>query len=488
MIARQLRNITPIIVIFLITISCQTEKNKLQFTEQFETEAKTIFKEKELAGDFLFAVVNEDGLLYSFALNRDILQGKKSDLNNHSPIYIASHTKSFTGTLAKILEQKGKIDLNKSLADYLPELTFNGKINTKEINIKSLLNHTHGSHSPRLTWKTAFLGYSGKNSEMIDDLNNDFRHDPSRRFRYSNIGHMVAALALDKTTSNSWKDEMKKQIFMPLGMNETSSYVSDFDFKTIRPAVTANKENGIFKTGFYKSDITMHAAGGTLSTINDLSKWLAANIRQDTRLLSKTSWAELHGETAKQDRTYFTYKRRAYSLGWDIASYQKETILTRFGGLAGISFHISFMPEKKIGIIAFSTDNRATRLPHLMANYAYNQMNGLKADSIFAIEKESFDKGFEKQNNRKYPKRDKLLSSSKINDKMIGNYTNNDTWPKITIKTEDHHYRIYWGVLNGRLYKTEKDDYIAYLGPLSRTFQINGNTLKTGSLIYNKMQ
>jgi CubicO group peptidase (beta-lactamase class C family) len=486
---RQILKIALILnIVMLLLISCQTGKTDLEFTEKFETQAKQIFKDKQLAGDFLFAVVNENGLIYSFALNRDILNGKKSDLNNHSPIYIASHTKSFTATLLKILEEQKKIDLNKTVYEYLPELTFNDKINTKEINIRSLLNHTHGTFSPRLTWKTAFLGYSGKNSEMIDDLNNDYRHDPSSLFRYSNVGSMIAALVLEKKVGNSWKDEMRKQIFEPLEMNETSSNVSDFDFKTIRPSVIVNQETSTFLTGFYKSNITMHAAGGTISTINDLSKWLAVNIRQDTKLLSKTGWADLHAETTKQDRTYFTYKRNAYSLGWDIASYQNETILTRFGGLAGISFHISFMPEKKMGIIAFSTDNRATRLPHLMANYAYNQVNNLKADSIFLIEKEIFDEGYEKQNNRKYPKKDELLTSSVLNDKIIGSYLNKETWPIITIKAEDHHYTIYWGVLNGQLYKTEKGGYIAYLGALSREFEIDGDILKTGSLIYNKIK
>lgn len=41
----------------------------------------------------------------------------------------------------------------------------------------------------------------------------------------------------------------------------------------------------------------MHAAGGITSTINDLSKWLSANIREDNILLNKNSWSELHTST-----------------------------------------------------------------------------------------------------------------------------------------------------------------------------------------------
>ena len=87
------------------------KKNNPQFAPKFEKELKEIFKANALYGDFVFAVVDENGLAYSFALDRDILEGKKSSLNNDMLFYIASHTKSFTGTLLKVLESQEKLDL-----------------------------------------------------------------------------------------------------------------------------------------------------------------------------------------------------------------------------------------------------------------------------------------------------------------------------------------------------------------------------------------
>lgn len=482
----------------LMSISCQQhpdESNKKEFESrnpefaiQFETEIKKIYEENELFGDFIFAVVDENGLAYSFALNRAILEGRKSSLDDNSPIYIASHTKSFTGTLLKILEEKDQLDLNEPIANYLPELNFNDSIDTKTINIRALLNHTHGTFSNTLTWKTAFLGYSGDDAELIQDLNTDFLHDPSRRFRYSNVGPILASLVAERATGTTWKNEMKNQIFKPLQMKNTRANVTEFDFQAIRPSVTASKEKGIVETGFYKKDVTMHASGGVISTINDLSKWLSANIRQDEKLMKKSAWTDLHGSTTAQDRAYFTYKRTGYSLGWDVAEYQKELILTRFGGLAGISFHISFLPEKDIGIIAFSTDNRAFALPHLMANYAYNQLNSLNADSIFKIEKERFNKSFEKENEISYPDETSLLEKTHSDNTIVGEYRSTSGWPAISIHTNDNHYIFHWGVLNGKIYKTEEDSFLSRLGVLDRNFKIQNDTLITGSLMYTKIE
>lgn len=497
---RTIRIIRPqlLILLLLITFSCKTKKsftsqniNKFQekhpqFSSKFENQLKEIYKEKALYGDFIFAVVDENGLIYSFAINRDILEGKKSSLNNNSPIYIASSTKSFTGTLLKILEQKKILDLNKSLNDYLPKLNYNDSIDTKNITIKNLLNHTHGTFSTSMTWKTAFLGYSGNNEELINDLNTDFIYDPSGKFRYSNVGPIIASMVVENVTGKTWKSEMKDYIFTPLKMENTSTNVSDYDVDDIRPSLTISKNKGVVEKGLYKEDVTMHAAGGIISTINDLSKWLSANIREDSILMDKNSWLELHTSTTPQDKEYFTYQRSGYSLGWDIAKYGNEKILTRFGGLAGISFHISFMPDKKIGVIAFSNDNRDYLLPHLMADYAYNLINALPADSIFKSEKTKFDKIFDSENEIIYPKDSEILTINDDNDKIIGTYQNTENWPTISISKKDNYYIFNWGVLNGKIYENEEKGYFSNLGVLSRDFKIENETLLTGSLIYKK--
>lgn len=488
-----------LILLLLITNSCNTNSSTSQnidqfeeehpnFSSEFENQLKDIYKEKELFGDFIFAVVDENGLAYSYAINKEILNDQKSSLDNNSPIYIASSTKSFTATLLKILEQKKILDLNKSLNDYLPQLNYNDSVDTKNITIENLLNHTHGTFSTSMTWKTAFLGYSGRNEELIHDLNTDFLFDPSGRFRYSNVGPIIAGMVVENVTGKTWKSEMKNYIFTPLKMESTSANVSDYKLNDIRPSLTISKEKGIIEKGFYKDDITMHAAGGIISTINDLSKWLSVNIRKDNILLDNNNWSELHTSTTPQENEYFTYYRTGYTLGWDVAEYQNEKILTRFGGLAGISFHISFMPEKKIGIIAFSNDNRAYLLPHLMANYAYNFINELPADNIYNSEKPLFEKSFENENEISFPKDSQMLIANNGNDNILGKYLNTENWPGISIDKKDKYYIFNWGILNGKIYENEERDYYSNLGVITRDFKIVNDTLLTGSLIYKKVE
>jgi len=461
-----------------------------QFAPLFESGIRTVYNDFNVAGEFLFAVVDENGLAYSYVLNDDILNGRASTVDENSPIYVASQTKAFTGTLLSILNEEGIIDLDKSIRVHLPELTLQDSVDTEQITVRRLLNHTHGIHGTPFIWKTAFLGYGGTNRELIDDLNADFLYDPSGRFRYSNAGPIIAGMIVDAVTGNSWKDEMKKRIFLPLDMKNTSTNVSDYEINTIVPSLTVTKNNEVFYSGFDKEDLTMHAAGGILSTINDLAKWLRANINHDERILkTKRSWEAMHEATTTQDRMYFTSHRFAYSLGWDITAYRGDTILSRFGGYGGISFHASFIPARKTGVIAFSNDSRAVRLPHLAANYAYNLLKKTPdAGDVFESEKKMFAENFERNSNQPLPAENDRLKPNAANDGLVGHYVNDVGWPDIEIQRADSVYLMRWGVLEGAVYAIPDPEqpYIGALGVLDRTFAVHDGSLFTGSLKYSR--
>jgi len=276
--------LTICIMLFTVVSWANTKeifhKSNPDFKKTFESKITSLYNEYNLQGDFIIGIVNKDGLVYSHAINRDLLDGKTSSLNNDSLLYIASHTKALTGTLLKILEEEGEVDLDKTLYDYLPELIFDKKIDTKTITVRQLLNHTHGLKMKSVTFlfKTAHLGYNGGNKELVHVLNSNTIAAPPGKFRYSNTGPIIAGIIVEKVTGNSWKEEMKKRIFVPLKMTNTGSNVSNYNLANILPAIETTRENTVFRSGFYKTDNTIHASGGTISNINDLSKWLKFNI------------------------------------------------------------------------------------------------------------------------------------------------------------------------------------------------------------------
>ncbi len=452
------------------------------------------YQEYHLQGDFLIGLVGPTGLLYSKALNRSLLENKESKLDNNTPFFLASHTKAFTGTLLKILEEEGKVDLNKSIHYYLPNLVTSEKIDPRTITVKQLLNHTSGFTSVMHAFKTAFLGYEENTDELRHALNYKMLSAPPGKFRYSNTGPIIAGMIVEKVTGNSWQTEMQARIFSPLLMSTTSSKVSNYKSSSILPSIETTANNRVFRSGFYKDDNTMHAAGGTISTINDLARWLKFNINQEQSILrNQESFTELHQSTTAQNRRYFSYQRRGYSLGWDIADYRGETVLTRFGGNGGISFHASFIPSKKLGIIAFFNEERAHTFPHLIANYIYNTLlDKENSELIYKEERNLFQKSYTRLSKLSLSYSD-ILVQSKENDNFVGLYENREGWPKLSISKDSNSYSVKWGRLSGPLIKLANDsnsNILAALGPLKRKIKLvkenDQIVLTNGSIRFTK--
>ncbi len=492
-----IRALSAICLWLVINTHLLAKKNDPEFaitqSEQFESAIAALFDEYNIQGDFLIGIVGENGLIYSKQFNPKLLSGEPSSLDNNTPFYIASHTKALTATLLKLAEESEQIDLDKSLHYYLPSLVLSSKIDTKRITVRHLLNHTSGFTSSMHSFKTAFLGFENGDQELIEALNHKTLSAPVGQFRYSNTGPIIAAMILEKVTGNSWKREMQKRIFEPLGMHKTSSMTSNYIEQSILPSIQVDANNNLYRSDFYKNDSTMHAAGGTISTINDLAIWLQFNINQEKSLFtSKQSFSELHQATTAQDKTYYTYQRTGYSLGWDIATYNGQSILTRFGGSAGISFHASFMPEHKVGVVAVSNDQRAFLLPHLAANYVYNlALKNKSAWQLFEKEKLGFKRAFDRQVNRSLSN-SMILPNTQENDKYLGVYVNNEGWPEIKIEKLDDIYHVQWGALTGKLLasKNPKKPLLVGFGPLNREMSIvddNGKiTLTNGSIKFQK--
>ena len=66
-----------------------------------------------------------------------------------------------------------------------------------------------------------------------------------------------------------------------------------------------------------------------------------------------------------------------YGLGWQIGTYKNQNVVYHFGGYSGWATHISYMPDKKIGVAVVANESTAgSRIVHLLAAYAYDRLLG----------------------------------------------------------------------------------------------------------------
>lgn len=290
--------------------------------------------------------------------------------------YIASATKSFTGLAASILHERGDLDLDASLAEYILGVELAEGLDPDAITLRDLLTHTHGiANTGPVSFRLAFSG--DHTHELLVDLLDV--HEPAstgREFAYGNIGYNVAALAMDEALGVHWKDVLETEIFGPLAMNSTTGYVSRIDRD--RLAMPYGPEpDGWRRLPYTKHDSNMQSAGGLVTTAADAVNWLRVQINGGRlggeQILDEGAIAAAQYPQAEQDNSYLQFRRTGYGLGWQTGSYDGEPFTHHFGGFSGFHAHVSFMPEEDVGVVVL-LNNSTPQLADLLARYVYDRL------------------------------------------------------------------------------------------------------------------
>ncbi|WP_454759100.1 serine hydrolase domain-containing protein [Caulobacter segnis] len=195
------------------------------------------------------------------------VRNEKGDpLTTDTIMYAASLTKMTFAYYVLMLVDDGKIDLDKSIADYLPKplpaypkyADLGVDERWKTITIRRLLTHS-----------------SGLADQRFYDPENKFRFnlEPGSRYAYSNEGINLAQFVIEESLGLKVGDEMNRRLFQPLGMTRSSMIWRD-DFK-------GNLADGVHEDGKWEAHddrSSVKAAGSLDTTIADMGKLAAAMV------------------------------------------------------------------------------------------------------------------------------------------------------------------------------------------------------------------
>ncbi len=335
--------------------------------------------EAGLAPGLSLAIVQRDWVLHArgFGLaDRDTGRGVTAD----TPFYIASTTKAFTALASVLMAGRGEIDLGAPLSRYLPDLKLRPPLSADAITVRDLLTMTHGIDSGGpVVFRTAFSGDFTRDG-LISLLASYPPAPTGRAFHYGNLGYNVLGLVLEARTGSSWKDVVGREVLGPAGMTETSARLSERDLERIA-LPHALREDGWARIPLAKTDANLHAAGGLFASARDLGRFLAAELGAGTidgrRVFPADAVAETQKAAVEQDREDPPFHRFAWGLGWDLARYEGDLVVSRFGGFGGYYSHVSFMPERGIGVaVLVDGEPLASAAADLVATYAYDRLLG----------------------------------------------------------------------------------------------------------------
>jgi CubicO group peptidase (beta-lactamase class C family) len=145
---------------------------------------------------------------------------------------IASISKLYVAVaVAKLVNDK-RLSLDRTLADYLPELL--GTIeNADKITLSLMVQHRSGI--PNYTNQPGYWENPPKTREKRLDLILGMPADfaPDQRYSYSNTNFLLIGKILDKTLGYSHRKYIKEEILIPLELHNTYSLLSEVNINDV---------------------------------------------------------------------------------------------------------------------------------------------------------------------------------------------------------------------------------------------------------------
>lgn len=196
---------------------------------------------------------------------------------------IASISKLYIAAAAAKLIHDDSLSLDKTLAEYLPDLA--GRIEYAEaINLRMLLQHRSGipnfTDHPDFPWDNPPRD-NRATLELVLDRPADF--EPDKRYKYSNTNYLLIGEILDKTLGYSHHRYIKEEILSPLELNDTYSLLGEVNLDKVMSGYFVGYEPDIKRNDY------VIPGGSMVATAKDVGIFLRALI--DGSLFNKDEQA-----------------------------------------------------------------------------------------------------------------------------------------------------------------------------------------------------
>lgn len=202
--------------------------------------------------------------------------------------FFYSATKVITAVAAMRLVEQGKLGIDDPVYKYIPEFK-QMVIGAERIPAKNTLTIRHlmsmtngyGYDFNAKYLKVACQNKQASTLEVVKEMAKDSLYfEPGEKFCYG-FGLDIIGAVIEVVTGMKFGEYVKKNIFEPLGMDNSYYKVTDEIYKKILPQSRYNDKTGMFdpvekKNQFILTDNFESGGAGLISCINDYTKFVAA--------------------------------------------------------------------------------------------------------------------------------------------------------------------------------------------------------------------
>ena len=396
----------------------------------------------------------------------DLNKSTKADANT---VYrVGSVSKLFTDIGIMQLVEKGEVDLDAPITDYLPEFRPRSRFK-REITLRQLMSHRSGLLREPLVGNYFDDDEPTLEATVKSIIDSDVIYAPESKIKYSNSAIATVGYVLEKLKGEPFASYLRKNVLLPMGLTHSAFEPLPDITNRLADATMWSYDGRVFDAPTF--ELGMSPAGSMYAPVVDLGQFMKVLfndgkgpngpvIKKETLQLMLTS----QFNDGKDQR-----HNVGFGIGFSLSEQGGYKRVGHGGAVYGFSTQLYALPEVKLGVAVTSSVDVTNTITRRVATYAL--------DCLLAVE-----------NGKPMPDYEK---TSSVNEKtvalLVGHFvSDNGKRLKLinkygTLYMENDRFQTRIRQLNGRLVT---DSQISYGSPID--YDEDGRTVTMGSTVYNR--
>ena len=396
----------------------------------------------------------------------DLNKSTKADANT---VYrVGSVSKLFTDIGIMQLVEKGEVDLDAPITDYLPEFRPRSRFK-REITLRQLMSHRSGLLREPLVGNYFDDDEPTLEATVKSIIDSDVIYAPESKIKYSNSAIATVGYVLEKLKGEPFASYLRKNVLLPMGLTHSAFEPLPDITNRLADATMWSYDGRVFDAPTF--ELGMSPAGSMYAPVVDLGQFMKVLfndgkgpngpvIKKETLQLMLTS----QFNDGKDQR-----HNVGFGIGFSLSEQGGYKRVGHGGAVYGFSTQLYALPEVKLGVAVTSSVDVTNTITRRVATYAL--------DCLLAVE-----------NGKPLPDYEK---TSSVNEKtvalLVGHFvSDNGKRLKLinkygTLYMENDRFQTRIRQLNGRLVT---DSQISYGSPID--YDEDGRSVTMGGTVYNR--
>jgi CubicO group peptidase (beta-lactamase class C family)/D-alanyl-D-alanine dipeptidase len=283
---------------------------------------------------------------------------------------VGSVSKLFTDIGVMQLVERGELNLDSPITEYLPDFHPNNSFG-KPITLRELMSHRSG-----LVREPAVGHYFDPTepsvAATVESLNpTTLVYEPGTHTKYSNAGITVVGYVLERRKNAPYAKYLKRAVLEPMGLSDSAFEPEPQLAGRLAKAYMWTYDGRTFEAP--KFELGIGPAGCLYTSVVDLGRFLSVLFARGRG----PNGAVLKAETLDEMWTPQFSKpseKTGFGIGFRVSEFAGHRMVGHGGAIYGFATELAALPDDKLGVVAVTTKDSSNAVVNHIAHEALTLM------------------------------------------------------------------------------------------------------------------